>query len=1793
MIFLTGYQFLEQIYEGSNSLVCRMVRQEDQCNVIVKILKIEYPTSEQLQRFKQEYEITKSLQIDGVIKVYGLEKYQRTSALIMEDFQGQSLKKILLLSSLSVEEFLEIAVKIITTLEQIHRANLIHKDLNSTNILYDRKTREVKIIDFGLSDFFNKENKYLKTDIILEGRLDYISPEQTGRVNNKGYDYRTDFYSLGVTFYEMLTGLLPFESDDSLELIHAHLTKKPPAPSTINPQIPVVISDIVMKLMAKKPENRYQSAWGLKYDLEKALQQLKKQGFINKFPLQTTDISDRFEISDKLYGRNKIVTTLRQHWQNVGKKSPPEMLLIGGYSGAGKSTLIKRAYQNIEKGFFLSGKFDQFQRNIPYTAIISAFRDLVRQKLKETPQQLTYWKNKLLVNLGNNGQLIIDVIPEIELVIGKQPPLTPLGAVEAENRFNLVFQKFIESCTEKTAPIVMFLDDLQWCDTATIKLIELILLNNRLDNFLLVGAYRSNEVNENHSLMTMVERVKFNHGMIREFYIDNLTLDDVNFLIADSLNTDIDTVKSLGDLVFQKTRGNAFFTHQFLQTLYLKDLIFFNYNHYQWHWNIDDIVRENITDNVISLMIQQLKILPDTVQDLLKISACLGNTFSLSTLTIVTNKPIDSLQELLVIPIESNLLLPFRDDNNEICYQFLHDRIQQAIYELIGEENKPQIHLNIGNILLSQRDTVTADILEIVGHFNQAIDLIEELSLRETVAKLNLEAGKKAKNAHAYSASTVYIDIGLSLLRDDCWQCQYQLTLDLHIANAEIAYLNGDFVKMEAMTEIVLSHSKDILHKVEVYLISVASKADRRMIVDAVKMGRQALRELGVNLPHQPNPENMAEVLSKVIDKLHNRDIEDLLYLPPMTDRRAMAVMKLLGILSIPFFQGMPELMPFLAAEMVSLSIDFGNTSASALGYGVYGLVLSNFLGEVERGFRFGKMAIDLINQSHQLQFKALTLNLYSGCIHHHQRSIHEVLPLLKENYLLSVETGDTMTTACILVYGFTSFFAGVDLVRLDDELASYHEVLGEFKQYSAQIYIDIAWQTVKNLRENPADMDMLTGSIYDERVMLTKHAEELELTAIAQVYIYKLLLAYHFGQRRRALDYLHQVKPYLMTVSSIMFCAVYHFYSALTHISLLSPENQGELLTEIEYHQQCLKMWADNAPMNYLGKWYLVEAEKQRVLGNKAEAIDNYDLAIQFAQDHNFISDNALSHELAGNFYLQWGKLKLAEIYLQESYYSYSLWGAGAKLVYLEEKYPQIFNRINPDNKSSLGSSSSNNSLDLATVMKVSQAITGEIILTNLLQTLMTILLENVGVKKGCLLLYHSELEGEMGEFTIAVDSRGDSLNLYPQQSLQDTLPESILYYVARTREYVNIQHPSHYGYFVNDNYIKSIQPQSILCYPLVTQGDLMGIIYLESELDINISDHSRLELLQLISGQAASALRNAQLYQEVKQQEKLLKQFLEGMPVAVGVLNAEGKPFYANQKAVEILGKGVLPNVSAQKISEAYNTYIHNTNKPYPNENLALIRALHGEVWHNDDIDIHRGDKIIPIECWANPIYDEQGKVKYAMTVFQDISERKKAEQILKDYNRTLEIEVLRRTYELEKVNQELSQLANLDGLTQIPNRRRFDDYLAQEWEKHRCSHNNLSLLLIDIDYFKLYNDFYGHQQGDDCLIKVAQTMQKTLQRPSDLIARYGGEEFAVILPHTDTAGAHLVATRIQNAIDNLHIPHEKSKVSNNITLSIGGACLIPQGDVNMNCLINFADTALYRVKGEGRWGIRIYRM
>ncbi len=883
MISLSGYQILSQIYESANSVVYRAIREQDNQSVVLKVLKEDYPTPQELTRYKQEYEITRNLNLDGIVKAYNLEPYQRSLVIILEDFGASSLKqwiddRVEATYALPLPQFLKIAIQISDVLGKIHAANVIHKDINPSNIVYNPGTGQVKIIDFGISTQLTRENPTLKNPNVLEGTLAYMSPEQTGRMN-RSLDYRTDFYSLGVTFYELLTGKLPFETTDALELVHCHIAKVPMSPHQVNSEIPKALSDIVMKLMAKTAEERYQSAFGIKADVESCLTQLESDGEISEFPLACFDISDKFQIPQKLYGREAEVATLLAAFERVatgsGLTSPPtpllrregsqtpsfppregslgglgrvELILLAGYCGIGKSALVAEVHKPIteKRGYFISGKFDQFQRNIPYSTVVSAFKQLVRQLLTECEVQLNQWREKLLTAFGPNGQVIIDVIPEVELIVGKQPAVPDLGSTESQNRFNLVFQNFIRAICSKEHPLVIFLDDLQWADSATLKLIELMMTDTDTQYLFLIGAYRDNEVNPTHPLMMTLDGLRNVGATVNFITLAPLALEPISQLIADTLHSDIASVKPLAELVVRKTEGNPFFVNEFLKALYAENLLTFNFPQSLltsptarssggvqeeslnlppclgggrggfWQWNLAQIEAKGITDNVVELMIGKVKKLPESTQQVLRSCACVGASFDLNTLSIISEKSRTEISLELTPAVQSGLILPTSEFNEKLLmqnYKFLHDRVQQAAYALIDEEQKQVVHLQIGRLLLQNitPSPLSEEIFEIVDHLNLGVELVTSQQERDEIAKLNLFAGQKAKAATAYAAAIKYFYVGREILSANSWQNSYDLTLAIHEEAVEAAYLNGDFIAMEQLALVVLNHAKTVL----------------------------------------------------------------------------------------------------------------------------------------------------------------------------------------------------------------------------------------------------------------------------------------------------------------------------------------------------------------------------------------------------------------------------------------------------------------------------------------------------------------------------------------------------------------------------------------------------------------------------------------------------------------------------------------------------------------------------------------------------------------------------------------------------------------------------------------------------------------------------------------------------------------------------------------------------------------------------------------------------------------------
>ncbi|MEG4964235.1 MULTISPECIES: AAA family ATPase [unclassified Microcoleus] len=1494
MLSIPGIAVQKLLYESANSLVYRALREADRQPLILKLLKESYPTPQELLRYRTEYRITQELKEAGVVRVYDLQKYQNSLVMFVEDFGGESLKIWMQQRKFSLKEFLQIAIATTETLGQIHRANIIHKDINPSNIVFNPATGQLKIIDFGISTQLKRETPTLKNPNILEGTLAYISPEQTGRMN-RALDYRTDFYSLGVTFYELLTGKLPFETEDALELVHCHIARQPLPPHQIEPEIPRILSQIVSKMMEKNAENRYQTALGLKHDLDTCLVQLQATGNIDQFALGTRDITDRFLIPEKLYGRETEVFNLLAAFERV-RNASAEMMLVAGFSGIGKTAVVNEVHKPIarQRGYFIKGKYDQFQRNIPFSAFVQAFRELMGELLSESDAQLHIWKTLILTAVGESGQVLIEVIPELERIIGAQSPALELSGSGSQNRFNLLMQKFVQVFTTAEHPLVIFLDDLQWADSASLKLLQLLMEDR--GHLLVLGAYRDNEVSPVHPFMLTVDEIVKSGAAVNTITLEPLSQTDLNQLVADTLICNLSLAGPLTELVYQKTQGNPFFSTQFLKSLYEDDQIIFDWDVRHWQCDIDRVTFADASD-VVEFMAAQLQKLPAETQDVLKLAACIGAQFDLETLAIVNEElpePTASalwkaLQEGLILLISEGYNFIQADDlspNQSVAnptYKFLHDRVQQAAYSLIPDDQKQATHLKIGQLLLqNSSDTETEEkLFDLVGHLNKGIELINQLSERSALAQLNLEAGHKARSSTAYAAANIYLQTGIELLTPQCWQTQYELALNLYVAAAEIAYLNGDFDGMEHMAALVLQEAQTILDRVKIYEIKIAAQTAQSKVLETIAVARDALLQLGIELPGEPDQAKIGKALQALAALLGCRKIEELVDLPVMTNPQTQAAMQLSGMLFPPVFQGMPGLLPLLSSTMVSLSLSFGNAPASTVGYAMHGMVFCAFLQEVETGYGFGQLGLSLLDRLNVPEFKSTVLLLFGGWIQHRQEALLATIPTLKEGYRFGMETGDFVDAGYnIYICFYTHLFAGVELDTWEPEIASYRAVMAQLKQYSARVYLDMIQQTVQNLRETRMRPDLLIGSAYDETVMIPKHYEDNEFTAIACACIFKLLLAYCYGNYTAALEHITQVKQYLMGVSGSAFVPIFHFYAALTHLALFPEQpaiEQTEIISLVETHQSTLQQWAQNAPMNYLHKWYLVEAEGQRVLGNKAEAIEMYDRAIEGAKENKYVNDEALANELAAKFYWEWGKTKVAQAYIFEAYYCYVEWGATAKVTDLETRYPHLFavtqpGRNNTQTTVAMTTTGSGNHLDIAAVMKASQAISGEIMLDKLLSSLMKILMENAGAQRGYLILLSQgqlfiEAEGTIDDELVTV------LQSIPFETCQE-LSTAIVNYVSRTQESVVLDDAARSGQFTNDRHIRKHQPKSILCVPLINQSQIISIVYLENNLTAGAFTPERVEILKVLSGQAAISIQNSKLYTEVRGNESRLAQ-------------------------------------------------------------------------------------------------------------------------------------------------------------------------------------------------------------------------------------------------------------------------------------------------------------------------------
>ncbi len=1491
MLAIPGYQPPSKIHESTNSRVYRSRREKDGLPVILKVLKKDYPTPEEISRYKLEYEITHSLTLERVIKAYELHQYENTFAICLEDFGGESLTKLISSQAFNLSEILQLAIDIADALGHIHTTNIVHKDINPSNIVFNPLTKQVKIIDFGISSILPQEKIRLQHLQVLEGTLTYMSPEQTGRMN-RSLDYRTDFYSFGATLYHLLINQPPFQAQDPLELLHCHLAMAPVPPHIVNPAIPSIVSEIVMKLLEKNAENRYQNAVGIKADLKDCLIQLENHQSIHPFVLAQQDYVNKFQIPEKLYGREKDVKVLLAAFERVAKNTSPhtpELLFVAGYSGIGKSSLVQEIYQPITqyRGYFVAGKFDQYQRNIPYFAIAQALQDLVKQLLTESEASLAQWRAALQTALGSNGQVMTELIPALTLIVGEQPEVESLPPTEAQNRFNLVFQNLMQVFAQPAHPLVIFLDDLQWADGASLKLIQRLATRSELQSLLLIGAYRDNEVHATHPLILLLEELRSVGVGMQQISLAPLALADINQLVADTLRCDLTQALPLAQLVQLKTGGNPFFMNEFLKSLYAEELVKFNATRGQWQWSIEQVSARDITDNVVELMASKLQRLNPRTCQVLQVAACIGNQFDLELLTfaIAADSPQETARILrsaivegLILPLSNahksvELNVPLADHTITIKYRFAHDRIQQAAYSLIPETERQIVHRQVGQRLRQHTPVAQQEqwIFDITNQLNLGQDLLQQQSERNELAQLNQIAGAKAKATAAYSSASQYCQTGLNLLAADCWHTHYNLTLNLYLTAAEAEYLNINFEQATELATMALTHAATLGDRARVCELQMQICMAQQEMVKAVDIGLQILAQLGIAI--EPNNSQNSLLLQMP-------PLAELTTMAVMTDPDKLAAMRILRFLCTPVFMAKPEMFPQIILSMVNLCLEYGNSKTSPFAYGFYGLLLAG-TGNIEAGYHAGHIALNLLESFQARELTAKVYNLFNSNIRTWKEHARNSIGPLQEAIRVGLEVGDIEWSGyCAANLCSYLFFAEENLELAIQRQAVYVSLCSKLQQNIPTYFTRIWHQLALNLHGLAVEPCLLVGESFDETVVLPRLIEAKSGTVLYIFYVAKTILLYHFGQYSQALQQVQLAQAQAGAAFGFMQVAVLNFYHSLTVLAPLvnvAPLEQLTVMAQVEENQRQMQIWATHAPMNYLHKWYLVEAERYRVLGQVMEAMEAYDRAIALAKEQEYPQDAALANELAARFYRERGKTTIARAYLQEAHYGYIKWGATAKVQALQREYPEWFELQTGKSTmgmglATVGSSSSNlEAIDLATVIKASQAISNEMVLDDLLATLMRILIENAGAQTGYLLLptqneWRLEAIGAIGDQPVAVMQ---SIPLHLIENSPDAcLPTAIVHYVTRTRESVVLDHAAAIGLFTADPWIVKHQAKSILCVPLISQGELSGIVYLENNLSPGAFTPNRIEMIHLLSTQSAISINKARL---LKQQAEL----------------------------------------------------------------------------------------------------------------------------------------------------------------------------------------------------------------------------------------------------------------------------------------------------------------------------------
>jgi PAS domain S-box-containing protein len=1470
--------------------------------VLVVVPAAEHPPPATLDRLAHEYGLKDEL--DGAWAVRPLELVREggRTMLVLEDPGGELLEGQLG-QPMAVGPFLHLALGLVAAIAGVHQRGIIHKDIKPPHLLVDRASGAVHLTGFGIASRLLRQRQAPDPPAVIAGTLAYMAPEQTGRMN-RSIDARSDLYAVGVTLYQVLTGSLPFAATEPMEWVHCHIARRPVPPAERLPDGPAVLSAIIMKLLAKTAEERYQTAAGLERDLRRCLTQWEAQGRIDAFPLGEDDKPDRLLIAEKLYGREREVDALLAAFDRVVKSGAAELVLVSGYSGVGKSAVVHELHKALvpPRGLFASGKFDQNKRDIPYATLVQAFQGLVRPLLGQSNAELAGWRHALLEALGPNGRLIVDLVPELNLVIGEQPPVPGLSSLDAQRRFQLVFRRFIGVFARPDHPLALFLDDLQWLDAATLDLLEDLLTQADVRHLLLIGAYRDNEVDAAHPLRRKLDAIKNAGGKIAGITLAPLAQEHVWQLITESLRCEPAHAAPLTQLVHDKTVGNPFFVIQFLSALAEENLLAFDYGAARWRWDLERIRAKSYTDNVVDLMVGKLTRLPVETQRALQVLACLGNVAEINMLSIVLGTSAEQIRAALWEAVRQELV-----ERLDGSYRFAHDRVQEAAYSLIPEASREEDHLRIGRLLAARTppEQLEEAIFEIVNQLNCGAALITVREEREHLAAFNLIAGRRAKASTAYASALTYLIAGAALLAEDCWERRHDLIFALELDRAECEFLTGALAEAEQRLAALSTRAANTVERASVACLRMDLYVTLAQSSRAAVVGLDYLRHLGIDWSPHPTDEEARQVYEQIWSQLGGRTIEELVDLPLMSDRASLATLDVLNGLASPAYHTDANLLALITCRVVSFSIDQGNCDASCGAYVRLGRIAGARFGDFQAAYRFGRLGCELVERRGLKRFQATTYLTFGHRILPWTRHVRLGRDLVRRGFEAASNSGDFTQASYACDMLITNFLtAGDPLVEVQRE-AEHCLAFAQKARFGLLVDI-IATQLalVRTLRGLTPTFGSFHDDGFDEREMERRFSSNSDL-AIAEYWywIRKLQAQFLAGDYASAIGASSRAQRALRASALPLDTSEYHFYGALslaTFCDSVEAHQHAPHLGVLATHHRQLETWAANCPDNFENRAALVGAEIARLEGRDREAMDLYEQAIRSAQANGFVHNEALANERAARFYAARGFERFAHVCLQDARYGYVRWGASGKVRQLDQLYPRL-QEAEPVSRPTGTIAAPVEHLDLATVLNVSQAVSSEIVLERLLDTLMHTAIEQAGAQRGLLLIPRETEQRIAAEAT----TPGDTVKvLLRDEPVTAALPESILHYVVRTREAVILDDAAAENPFAADPYLHQHQARSILCLPLLNQSKLIGLLYLENNLAPHVFTPARFAVLKLLASQAAVALENTRLYRDVVEREAKIRRLVDANIIGIFLWESEGQVIEANDAFLRMVG-------------------------------------------------------------------------------------------------------------------------------------------------------------------------------------------------------------------------------------------------------------------------------------------------